>query len=155
MKKIITICFMLLLLAVALTGCQKSVDVTVTAVSKTESLTKLNAYLASIKEKSDAIRSSLENDALTQSDMNQKAQELDELWAAALTHVLSEAKNILSEDEWTKLAAEQNAWMEEKEKAVQTAGKEFEGGSLYPLTVSMESARITEERVDALCRILM
>ena len=74
---------MLLLLAVALTGCQKSVDVTVTAVSKTESLTKLNAYLASIKEKSDAIRSSLENDALTQSDMNQKAQDLDELWAAA------------------------------------------------------------------------
>ena len=45
--------------------------------------------------------------------------------------------------------------MEEKEKAVQAAGKEFEGGSLYPLTVSMESARITEERVDALDCILM
>lgn len=150
MKRTAAVFLVLILLVITLTGCQKG------AVSdEAERLTKLDDYLASAKEQSNTLKSSLENDLLTQINMNQKAQELDELWEATLNHVLDEAKSILPEDEWAKLADEQNTWMQEKEKAVQAAAKEFEGGSLYALTMSLESARITEERVNALYRVLM
>ena len=42
----------------------------------------------------------------------------------------------------------------EKEEAVEKAGKEFEGGSIYPLIVNTEAAKITEERVYQLYEIL-
>ena len=149
MKKTAVVFLVLILLAVTLTGCQKNA-----VSSEAEHLTKLEDYVASAKKQSDTLKSSLENDALTQSDMNQKAQELDELWEAALNHVLDEAKHILPEDEWTKLTDQQNAWSKEKENSVTAAGKELEGGSLYVLTVGMESARITEERVYELYEML-
>lgn len=146
---------MLLLLAVMLTGCQKNAaDTTAPAVSKAKVSVNLEAHLTSVQEKADTLKASLENDALTQTDMNLKAQELLEIWEAALSDVLNEAKNILSEDEYAKLTDEQSAWIQEKEKAAEAAGKEFEGGSLHALTVNMEAARITQERVYALYELL-
>lgn len=168
MKRIATIFLVVILLAVTLTGCQKNAvpaanstgqsavnsNTIVNALPEPEYLAKLDDHLASAKEKSDTLKASLENDALTQTDMNRKAQELYELWEAALSYVLDEAKNNLPEDEWTKLTDEQKTWIKEKGKAAEAAGKEVEGGSLYALTVSIASARITEERVYELYKLL-
>lgn len=104
-------------------------------------------YLLFVKEKSDIIKNSLEQDALTQTDMNIKSQELYELWDDALNYLWGELKSSLSEEEFTKLQAEQRIWISEKEKIIEGAGKEFEGGSIYSLVVNGEAARITEERV--------
>ena len=47
----------------------------------------------------------------------------------------------------------QNFWtnsalgVADKEAAVEEAGKEVEGGSMYPLVVNSEAAKLTEERV--------
>ena len=129
MKRIATVLLVLILLAVTLSGCQKNA---VSAANSTaqnsvnaESFAKLDDSLASAKEKSNALMTSLENDALTQSDMNQKAQELYELWESTLNYVLDEAKNILPDDEWVKLTDEQNTWLKEKENAAKAAGKEL------------------------------
>lgn len=111
-------------------------------------------YLTFVKEQSDAIKTSLEQEPLTQTDMNQKSEELRALWDEALNLLLDEAKKILPEAEVEKLIAEQGTWKTDTEAAVEAAGKEFEGGSLYPLIVNTEAAKLTEERACKLYELL-
>ena len=115
--------------------------------SREDILDSLNDYLASIKEQADAINTSFENDILTQQEMNIKAEELYKLWDDALNHVWGVLKNSLPEDEFAQLLDGQRTWIDAKEKAVEEAGKEVEGGSMYLLVVNSEAARLTEERV--------
>ncbi|MBQ2955019.1 MAG: DUF1311 domain-containing protein [Clostridia bacterium] len=107
----------------------------------------LDEYLVFIQEQASVLAASLENDPLTQAELNLKSQELAALWDAALNAVLSKLQGSLSEEELAVLTAEQQTWMEEKDKAVEEAGKEVQGGSIYPLIVNSEAARLTEERV--------
>ncbi len=111
-------------------------------------------YMASIEAQSEAIKTSLEQDALTQADMNMKSQELYELWDGALNYLWGELKNRLPEAEFAKLLDEQLNWIEEKEQAAEEAGKPYEGGSIYPLIVNSEAAAITEKRVYELYELL-
>lgn len=115
---------------------------------------ELNKYMTFIKEQSDMIRDQLEHDAWTQTDMNMKSKELYELWDDALNYLWGEVKRNITEEEFEKLLDEQRSWIQEKEKAIEEAGKEFEGGSIYPLVVNEEAAKITEERVYELYEIL-
>lgn len=111
-------------------------------------------YMTSVVERSDNIKASLEQDALTQTDLNLKSQELYELWDGALNYLWSELKESLPEEEFSTLLDAQRIWIAEKEKSVEEAGKEVEGGSMHPLVVNMEAARITEERVYELYELL-
>lgn len=117
------------------------------AVSNDSGSSNLDDYMASLKEQSDSIKAYLENEAMTQHDMNEKSQELYKLWDDGLNYLWGELKNKLSEDEFAKLLDEQRAWVTDKEAAVEEAGKEVEGGSMYPLVVNSEGAKLTEERV--------
>lgn len=140
MRKTITVLLLLCLMAVCLTGCQKKDD---TAADKAG----LADYLATVESQSNAIKASLENDPLPQVDMNMKSEELRQLWDSALAMMLDNAKSVLPEAEWTALTEAQNAWTAATETAVAAAGKDWEGGSMYPLVVNMEVARLTEARV--------
>ena len=140
MRKTIIALLLLCLMAVCLTGCQKKDD---SAADKAE----LADYMATVEAQSNALKASLENDPLPQVDMNMKSEELRELWSAALTMMLDKAKSVLSEAEWNALTEEQNAWTAATETAVAAAGKDWEGGSMYPLVVNMETANLTEARV--------
>ncbi len=115
---------------------------------------KLDDYMTSVQEQSDTIQHFLEHDALTQADMNVKSQELYELWDEALNYLWNELKISLSEKEFAALQDEQCLWIAEKEKSMEEAGKEFEGGSIYPLVVNSEAARLTQERVYQLYELL-
>lgn len=115
--------------------------------SKDDDSNSLKDYMASIEEQSANIKASLENDVLTQYDMNAKSAELYKLWDDALNYLWKIIKDRLPEDEFAKLLDEQRAWIKEKEQRAQEAGKEVEGGSMYPLIVNSEAAKITEERV--------
>ena len=143
MKKTITVLLLLCLMAVCLTGCQKKAD---TAANKAE----LANYLATVEAQSNALKASLEKDPLPQVDMNMKSEELRQLWDAALTTMLDKAKSALPDAEWTALTEAQNAWTAATETAVAAAGKDWEGGSMYPLVVNMEAAKLTEARVHEL-----
>jgi len=111
-------------------------------------------YIISIEEQSKSIKSFLEHDALTQTDMNMKSQELYELWDNALNFLWDELKVNLSQEDFEKLLDEQRIWIAEKEKMIQEAGNEVKGGSIYLLVVNSEAAQITEERVYELYEIL-
>ena len=140
MRKTITVLLLLCLMAVCLTGCQKKDD---TAANKAE----LANHLASVEAQSNVIKASLENDPLPQVDMNMKSEELRQIWDAALTMVLDKAKSVLPEAEWKALTEAQNAWTAATKTAIAAAGKDWEGGSMYPLVVNMEAAKLTEARV--------
>lgn len=145
MKKACIAMILLVLLTFFLTGCQQA------PVADTASL---EDYLATVKEQSEAIKTALAQENLTQTDMNQKSEELRALWESALNHLLDEAKRTLPEDTLAQLTAGQTAWQAAMTAAVDEAGKAYEGGSIYPLVVNSEAARLTEERVYELCEQL-
>lgn len=89
----------------------------------------------------------MEQDPMTQAELNQKSQELRALWEEALNYLLDEAKKTLPEAEMEKLTAEQSAWETDMKTAIEATGKEYEGGSICALAVNTEAARLTEECV--------
>lgn len=115
---------------------------------------RIDELIASTEEYALTLRASLEHDTLTQADMNMKSMELYQTWDAALNTLWAELKDELSEDEFDELLDEQRTWISEKETAVEEAGKEVEGGSVYSLVVNMKAAEITEERVYELYEML-
>lgn len=115
---------------------------------------RLDNYITLVREQSYLILASLEHDTLTQVNMNIKSQELYELWDDALNYLWDEVKRNTTEEEFEKLLTEQRTWIAEKEKAVEEAGKEVEGGSIYALVINREAAKITEERVYELYELL-
>ena len=161
-RKIIITLLMVSVLAFGMTGCQneKTKDETNDTASsmgtadEQESDVDYENYIASIEEQSDSIKYALENEVVTQDEMNGKSQELYELWDGALNYLWGELKNVLSEEEFEELRDEQRLWIAQKEESVENAGKEFEGGSLYPTIVNTEAAEITEKRVYELYELL-
>lgn len=147
MRKTITVLLLFCLIAVCLTGCQKNADSSVDKAG-------LADYLTTVAAQSNAIKATLENDPLSQAELNMKSEELRALWDAALTMALGKAEKVLPEAEWNALAEAQNAWTEATAKAVEAAGKEVEGGSMYALVVNMEAASLTEARVYEICEML-
>lgn len=110
--------------------------------------------IESTKRLSATLKASLQNDSLSQQEMNMKAGYLYEIWDEALNSIWLELKHNLPEEEFSKLLSEQRSWNSEKEKAMEEAGKEVEGGSMYPLVVNMEAAELTEARVYELYKLL-
>lgn len=157
-KKLVATLLMFSVFTFSMTGCQdeQTKDTTndTVVVDEQENNTELEEYIANIEEQSDSIKDALENEVVTQAEMNEKSQELYELWDGALNYLWGELKKVLSEEEFEKLRDEQRTWIAQKEEAVETAGKEFEGGSLYPTIVNSEAAEITEKRVYELYELL-
>ena len=163
MKKIIFV----LVLAIALlaVGCAKAEPPEPQIQPVTESVTEaateaaapseLELYMESIVAQSEGIKHYLKNEAMTQADMNTASQELYDLWDGALNHLWDQLKASLPEDEFSRLLEEQRQWISDKEQAVAAAGKEVEGGSIYPLVIYGEGANWTEERTCQLYELLL
>ncbi len=115
---------------------------------------EIDRYMESVKQQSDSIKYFIENEAMTQMDLNTKSMELAELWDGAMDYLMAELKNRLPDDEFSKLQNDQLAWEEKRDNAVKEAGKEFEGGSIYSFIVNSEAASITEERALELYEML-
>ena len=107
----------------------------------------LSDYLAAIEEQSNQLKAALQDETMTQAELNSKAQELYQLWDDALNDLWGKLQDQLPDDEFDRLLDEQLQWIDDKEAAVEEAGKAYEGGSIYPLIVNTEAAQITEDRV--------
>lgn len=106
--------------------------------------------IALLEEWAKTLKDLLENEDLTQAEMNEASSELYATWDSALNILWNELKEELPDDEFSKLLDEQREWIKAKEDAVAKAGAEYEGGSMYALVVNMEAADITEKRVNEL-----
>ena len=147
MKKTIAMMLLFCLMTIGLVGCQRQSD-------PVDSKAGIAAYMTTARAQSDAIKTSLEKDALTQNELNQKSGELYDLWEKAMNRLLEEAEKTLPAAEKAKLTAEQSAWLETRTQAMDAAGKDVEGGSVYALVVNMEAARLTEARTNELYELL-
>ena len=152
-KRVLMLLMAMVVMAAGCAAKQENSNVEQTAEQGYD-ISKAEEYMTSVEEQSDILKTSLEQDELTQSDMNLKSQELYELWDEALNYVWGELETNLPEDAFADLQEEQRDWIEEKESAVEEVGKDFENGSLYTLVVNSEAADITEERTYELYELL-
>ncbi len=114
----------------------------------------VDSYMETVKKDAENISDYLENEAMTQIDMNEKSKELYELWKEALNYLVVELEHNFTKEEFEIFIDEQDLWTEETERAIEEAGKGYEGGSVYPLIANSEGARLTEERVYELYGLL-
>ena len=152
-KRVLMVLMAMVVMAAGCTAKQENGNVEQSAEQDYD-ISKVQEYMTSVEEKSDILKTSLEQDELTQTDMNLKSQELYELWDGALNYIWGELEATLPEDVFADLQEEQLEWIEEKENAVEEVGKDFENGSLYILVVNSEAADITEERTYELYELL-
>lgn len=108
-----------------------------------------------IEEQAAIIEDALVNDTtLSQGDLNVKSRELYELWDSMLNIIWRALKRVNDADTMRALTDEQLKWIAEKEQAVEEAGAEVEGGSLYPLITNSKAAELTKARVYELLALL-
>lgn len=88
----------------------------------------------------------LENDPLSQVEMNQTANQLFNIWDNELNFIWSYIKSYLPAEEYEKVLAEQREWIKEKDKEAEEDSKEFEGGSMQPMIYSSSLEVLTRDR---------
>ncbi len=107
----------------------------------------------------DAVAAAQEQDAqlknaMTQADMNVEAYDRYALWDGLLNQIWQVLMNRMTGEEKQALISEELAWIAEKEAAILEAGKEVEGGTLYPAVTNAAAANWTRERVYVLMTLL-
>lgn len=115
--------------------------------SYTAAVSGLDALLADTESQAAILEASLENDPLSQSELNQKSLELYELWDGVLNSMWADLRAALDEETMNALTQEELIWIDEKEQAASDAGAEFEGGSMQPMLINLKAAELTKERV--------
>lgn len=92
--------------------------------------------------------------AMTQTDMNLAAEELYRIWDDMLNIAWMYLKEGLDQETMRQLTVEQLAWITEKEMAAAAAGAPYEGGTMQSMTISLEAAELTKQRVYTLAEYL-
>ena len=110
-----------------------------------EKLSKKDAFL----DKADDIEWYSETyleTAETQSEINSESSIVYKKWDALLNEVYQYLKTVMSDSEFKQLQEDEIAWITKKEKAIEAAGAEWEGGSGEPMARNMTAIQYTEER---------
>lgn len=89
----------------------------------------------------------MQEEAVTQTEMNETAKEMYQLWDDTLNAVWRLLEENLNEDDMEVLRKEERAWIASKDAEVQAVGLENGGGSLQPLLEAMKAAELTKTRV--------
>ncbi|MBO5069041.1 MAG: DUF1311 domain-containing protein [Roseburia sp.] len=114
----------------------------------------IKEMIATTEESAALLENSIKNDNLTQTEYNEKTQQLYEVWDMALNTIWSSLKQTLEEEAMESLLAEQREWIDTKERAVAEAGAEYEGGSMQPMVMNQKAAEMTKSRVYELLELL-
>lgn len=125
-----------------------------TACGKDTAVQTLETTIAATAEEAAALEDVLENEPLNQMELNETAGAIYTIWDDALNATWALLQEELDDEALSQLEKEQTDWIAEKEAAVESAGAEVEGGSMYPMVVSLKAAELTEERVYELAEYL-
>ena len=107
----------------------------------------LKANLTFTEEWAASIEDSIKNDLLTQTELNEKTQELYVLWDSTLNRVWSVLKQTQDEETMSLLTVEEREWIALKEQTVAEAGADFEGGTMQAMIMNQKAAEMTKARV--------
>lgn len=114
-------------------------------------LDEINAKI-SYTEKQEKKVEIKQEQAETQADMNQTANEMYELWDDTLNAVWKILEANLNKTDMETLRKEERKWVKFKEEEMKAAGEENEGGSMQPLLEAMKGAELTKARVYELAK---
>lgn len=117
------------------------------AFSSYDSRESLKDVIRMTKTRADELEASLSGDSLTQTEINETAGELYQVWDDALNTVWNVLKQTLSAETMDALTSEQKLWISEKERAAADAGASSGGGSMQDFIVWQKKAELTRERV--------
>lgn len=90
--------------------------------------------------------------AVTQSEMNESAEEMYRLWDGTLNTVWKLLEADLDTADMEALREEESEWIASKEAQVKAAGLENEGGTLQSLIEATKAAELTRDRVYELAK---
>lgn len=106
----------------------------------------LNQELAGVEAQCQILWDALNSGSMNQKEMNQAAGQCYTIWDDELNVLWDRLTPLLTEEEHTNYLAEQRAWIQEKEDAIQEAGQEWGGGSGRPLAESTAGKNWTRKR---------
>ncbi len=114
----------------------------------------LENHITSVELWAAELENSVNNDALTQTEYNEKSQELYEMWDSALNAVWDVLKQTQDAETMNDLTVEEREWIALKEQTVAEAGAEYEGGSMQQMIMNLKAAEMTKARVYELMELL-
>ncbi len=115
----------------------------------------LQTRLAATQEQSDTLEQSiLEDNTMSQGDLNSAYGEMDQLWDSQLNDVWQVLTKLLDPEEMDSLTQEELEWIAWKDNEAAHAGEEYDGGSLQIMAQAQRSAEVTRERVYELMEYL-
>ena len=114
----------------------------------------LETTIAAAAEEAASLEEMLENEPLTQAEMNETAGAIYTIWDDLLNDIWGMLQETLDDETMAQLKAEQLDWIAQKVAAVEAAGAEVEGGTMYPLVTNLKAAELTEEQVYVLAEYL-
>lgn len=88
----------------------------------------LNQELAGVEAQCQTVMDELNSGKMTQMDMNRAAGQCYTIWDDELNALWDRLTPLLTEEEHANYLAEQRAWIQEKEAAIEEAGLMWEGG---------------------------
>lgn len=106
----------------------------------------LNQELAGVEAQCQILWDALNSGSMNQKEMNQAAGQCYTIWDDELNVLWDRLTPLLTEEEHANYLAEQRAWIQEKEAAIQEAGQEWGGGSGRPLAESTAGKTWTRKR---------
>lgn len=108
---------------------------------------QVEAIVEKTKAETDVLEDKLENEPLSQLDMNWTSGEIYEKWDNTLNDIWKIMNESLPESKMSELKTEQKAWIKEKDKQVQAVYDEYEGGSIQSLMANSKGTELTKKRV--------
>lgn len=103
-------------------------------------------YISFTEERGAELETKLQQDT-TQSDMEEAAEELFQVWDDSLNFVWRMLKSELDAAAMEALRTEEREWIASKEAEVKAAGQEYGDGDMRSVAESMKAAELTKERV--------
>lgn len=116
-------------------------------VSEKNDDTSTEKELVSVEEQAAALQNRIQNEDLTQTELNTLTAELYQLWDTELNQIWGRLKDTLDEETMKKLTEEERNWIIEKEQQVKEAGTQYEGGSMQSMVENQKAAELTKARV--------
>lgn len=110
-----------------------------------ERTTQKDAFLDKASDIEQYSKTYLET-AENQAKINSESWIVYKKWDSLLNEVYQYLKTIMSDSEFKQLQKDEIAWIAKKEKAIEEAGAEWEGGSGEPMARNMTGIQYTRER---------
>lgn len=107
----------------------------------------LETQLEWAEESAASLEEELQTASLTQTEMNEKAAEIYNLWDSQLNLVWADLKQTRTAQVMEELTGQEREWIQQKEQAVQEAAAEYEGSSMQSMVRDMKAAELTREQV--------